>query len=117
MLSLGTDAGTPKVQKWSSAASSFVTPSSDVVSTLSVFFTWERVFFMFFSPVMKRTGAYFGYLWLALEIIGICSNLMSKALPSISCRQLPHLEEVSWCTNMSWSCLAHQIVLRHTETI
>ncbi|CAL1141435.1 unnamed protein product [Cladocopium goreaui] len=32
-------------------------------------------------------------------------------------RQLPHLEEVSRCTNMSWSCLAHQIVLRHTETI
>ena len=63
MLSLGTDAGTPKVQKWSSAASSFVTPSSDVVSTLSVFFHLGAFYiFMFFSPVMKRTGAYFGYL-------------------------------------------------------
>ena len=85
--------------------------------TSSFFSPGSMFFFLFFSPVMKRTGAYFGYLWLALEIIGICSNSMSKALPSISCRQLPHLEEVSRCTNMSWSCLAHQIVLRHTETI
>jgi hypothetical protein len=81
MLSLGTDAGTPKVQKWSSAASSFVTPSSDVVSTLSVFFHLGACFFHVFFTCDEEN---WGLLWLSLACIGNNWNMFEFDVKSLA---------------------------------